>query len=70
MRTAEQVIDAGWDTQLSETVAQCLLLRSNEAIMAMLGKLSRMVERRLSNVSSGLSDLGDAAAQAEVSCKI
>ena len=59
LETAEQVISDGWGTQLSETVARCLLFRSNEAIMALLGKLSRMVERRLSNVSSGLSDLGD-----------
>ena len=66
MRTAEQIINTGWDTQLSETVAQCLLLRNNEAIMALLGKLSRMVERRLSNVSSGLSDLGEAVVQTEV----
>ena len=60
MKTAEEVIEAGWDSSLSETVARCLLMRSNETILALLGKLSRMVERRQSNVSSGLSEVEEA----------
>ena len=59
--TAEEVLESGWRTNLSETVAQCLMLRSNETILALLNKLARMVERKKSDVSSGLSDVEEAA---------
>ena len=66
MRTVEELLEANWSTSLSETVARCLLKRSNEAILALLGKLGRMVERHLSNVSSGLSELDETAVDGEL----
>ena len=44
--------------KLSETVTKCLLMRKNESLQELLTKLGRMVERKASDISVGLSEKG------------
>ena len=52
-RAASEVV---MKEKLSETVANCLMVRKNEELAELLMKLGRMAERKASDISSGLSE--------------
>ena len=55
-RAAKEVMAAGANEELLETMTNCLLDKGNEVIEELLQKMGRMVMRRASNVSSGLDE--------------
>ena len=57
-KAAEEVIRTELKEKLSETVTKCLLMKENESLQELLQKLGRMVERKASDISVGLSDRG------------
>ena len=51
---AKEVIEDGG--QLTEIMTKCLLQKDNQILEELLEKMGRMVMRKASNISSGLSD--------------
>ena len=56
MAAAEEVFKEEADGALSRELKKCLLSRENSAIEELLEKMGRMIGRKASNISSGLSE--------------
>ena len=55
-KAAEEVMEEEANGALSEELTKCLLNRDNSTIEKLLEKMGRMISRRASNISSGLSE--------------
>ena len=56
MAAAKEVMEEGANGTLTKELTKCLLNRENSAIEELLEKMGRMIGRKASNISSGLSE--------------